>query len=242
MSKQQRGQMRSRPSKVMVLSCILGLVAAMVIGVVINNVTAESRFEKEIVAVNKVFSGRDSKKISEVLERTVSSGDYAKVERSLKSYVGDLTNNLGEIEDIMESETIYNSLEGKYLEEHRDNLGATIAELDEAAEKIKALTAEYKKLYNEEKVKEYIKDQGLGENYTALFIENAKLFYEDSDVHQSYDSMLDVLADTIRVEAKALDFLNKNKSAWTVKSGSISFTNSGAASTYNEILQSVANK
>ena len=239
MTKQQ-DQTRGRSNKVMIFSCALGIVAAMVIGVIINNATAQSRFEKEIVAVNEAFSAGDSQKISEVLDRTVSSGDYAKVEKSIKKYVGDIMKNINDIEEIAESEAVYNSLEGKYLEKNRDKLEATISELDKASKKIEALTSDYKKLYSEESVKGYIEGQDLSDSYSALFSENAKLFYDDKDLHNDYDSMLKVVADTIRVEAKAIDYLNKNKSAWKIVDGSISFTSSDVAAKYNDILQSVA--
>ena len=134
MTKQQ-DQTRGRSNKVMIFSCALGIVAAMIIGVMINNATAQSRFEKEIVAVNEAFSAGDSQKISEVLDRTVSSGDYAKVEKSIKKYVGDIMKNINDIEEIAESEAVYNSLEGKYLEKNRDKLEATISELDKASKK-----------------------------------------------------------------------------------------------------------
>lgn len=240
MTKQQ-DQTRGRSNKVMIFSCALGIVAAMIIGVMINNATAQSRFEKEIVAVNEAFSAGDSQKISEVLDRTVSSGDYAKVEKSIKKYVGDIMKNINDIEEIAESEAVYNSLEGKYLEKNRDKLEATISELDKASKKIEALTSGYKKLYSEESVKGYIEGQDLSDSYSALFSENAKLFYDDKDLHNDYDSMLKVVADTIRVEAKAIDYLNKNKSAWKIVDGSISFTSSDVAAKYNDILQSVAN-
>ena len=227
MTKQQ-DQTRGRSNKVMIFSCALGIVAAMVIGVIINNATAQS------------FSAGDNQKISEVLDRTVSSGDYAKVEKSIKKYVGDIMKNINDIEEIAESEAVYNSLEGKYLEKNRDKLEATISELDKASKKIEALTSDYKKLYNEESVKGYIDGQDLSDSYSALFSENAKLFYDDKDLHNDYDSMLKVVADTIRVEAKAIDYLNKNKSAWKIVDGSISFTSSDVAAKYNDILQSVA--
>ena len=182
MTKQQ-DQTRGRSNKVMIFSCALGIVAAMIIGVMINNATAQSRFEKEIVAVNEAFSAGDNQKISEVLDRTVSSGDYAKVEKSIKKYVGDIMKNINDIEEIAESEAVYNSLEGKYLEKNRDKLEATISELDKASKKIEALTSDYKKLYNEESVKGYIDGQDLSDSYSALFSENAKLFYDDKDLH-----------------------------------------------------------
>ena len=240
MTKQQ-DQTRGRSNKVMIFSCALGIVAAMISGVMINNATAQSRFEKEIVAVNEAFSAGDRQKISEVLDRTVSSGDYAKVEKSIKKYVGDIMKNINDIEEIAESEAVYNSLEGKYLEKNRDKLEATISELDKASKKIEALTSDYKKLYSEESVKGYIEGQDLSDSYSALFSENAKLFYDDKDLHNDYDSMLKVVAATIRVEAKAIDYLNKNKSAWKIVDGSISFTSSDVAAKYNDILQSVAN-
>ena len=104
MKKQQEQRVRSRSNKVMVISCVLGLIAAVFVGLLINNATAGTRFENEITAINDAFSSGDAQKINEVLGRTVSTGDYAKVETSLKNYVNDLVKNINGIEEIANNE------------------------------------------------------------------------------------------------------------------------------------------
>ena len=241
MSKKRQKSERKFPSKVIIFSCILGLIAVAVVGVAIINSVAESRFVDEMAAADEAFSSGDNKKIEEIVNRTVSSGDYAKIEKALKSYIGDVIANINGIDEVSNSEAVSKSLEGEYLGKNRNNLGAVISQLKEASGKVDSLTADYKKLYNEESVKDYIKDQNLNENFTALFTENAKLFYDDKDLRNDYESMLKVLSDTIHAEIKAVEYLDKNKSSWKIENNEILFMNSAAANAYSEILQSVAN-
>ena len=240
MSKQQQTQVRGRTNKVMLFTCGLILVAAVAAGIIINNATSGSRFENEIVAINDAFSKGDDKKINEVLDRTMSTGEYAKVEKSLKSYVGDLFKNINEIDELSDNEAIYNSLEGEYLSKNIDKLDGTVAELKDASAKIDVLTTDAKKLYNEESVREYIKEQNLDENYTKLFIDNAKLFYEDEDLRNNYNSTLKLLSKSIKVEVEAVEYLNKNKSGWKIENKQLVFTDDAVAKKYNEILNKVA--
>lgn len=240
MSKQQQTQVRGRTNKVMLFTCALILVAAVAAGIIINNATSGSRFENEIVAINDAFTKGDDKKINEVLDRTMSTGEYAKVEKSLKSYVGDLFKNINEINELSDNDAIYNSLEGEYLAKNIDKLDGTVAELKDASAKIDVLTTDAKKLYNEESVREYIKEQNLDENYTKLFIDNAKLFYEDEDLRDNYNNTLKLLSKSIKVEVEAVEYLNKNKSGWKIENKQLVFTDDAVAKKYNEILNKVA--
>lgn len=240
MSKQQQTQVRGRTNKVMLFTCALILVAAVAAGIIINNATSGSRFENEIVAINDAFSKGDDTKINEVLDRTMSTGEYAKVEKSLKSYVGDLFKNINDIDELSDNDTIYNSLEGEYLAKNIDKLDSTVAELKDASAKIDVLTADAKKLYNEESVREYIKEQNLDENYTKLFIDNAKLFYDDEDLRDNYNNTLKLLSKSIKVEVEAVEYLNKNKSGWKIENKQLVFTDDAVAKKYNEILNKVA--
>ncbi len=240
MSKQQQTQVRGRTNKVMLFTCALILVAAVAAGIIINNATSGSRFENEIVAINDAFSKGDDTKINEVLDRTMSTGEYAKVEKSLKSYVGDLFKNINDIDKLSDNDTIYNSLEGEYLAKNIDKLDSTVAELKDASAKIDVLTADAKKLYNEESVREYIKEQNLDENYTKLFIDNAKLFYDDEDLRDNYNNTLKLLSKSIKVEVEAVEYLNKNKSGWKIENKQLVFTDDAVAKKYNEILNKVA--
>ena len=176
MSQKQEAQVRGRSNKVMIFTCALVLVAAVIVGLIINNMTAGSRFENEVVAINTAFSSGDDQKIDEVLKRTMSSGNYAKVESSLKSYVGDLSRNINQIKEITDNETVYNALDSEYIEKNIDKLDETIATLKDVSSKVDTLTTDAKKLYSENDVKAYIEDKNLGEGFRNLFFEMQRYF------------------------------------------------------------------
>ncbi len=240
MKKQQEQRVRSRSNKVMVISCVLGLIAAVFVGLLINNATAGTRFENEITAINDAFSSGDAQKINEVLGRTVSTGDYAKVETSLKNYVNDLVKNINGIEEIANNEAVYNSLEGEYLAKNAERLDDTIAILTEASKRTDVLAEDAKKLYDEKSVKAYIDDKNLAENYTSLFIENAKMFYDDKSLHDDYSNTLSLLQSSIKVEIEAVEFLKNHRSDWKVMNGRLEFKDNNTSSQYTKILEKVA--
>ena len=241
MDKKQQGQpTRTRSNKVKIFSCALILVAAVILGVIIDNATAGSRFESEITAINLAFAKNNTKKIDEVLERTVSSGNYAKVEKSLKKYVRDLTDNINGIDEIADSDIVYHSLEAEYLGKHKDKLNDTISELTKASEKVKDLTAAADKLYNEKEVMVYLEDQNLNESYKKLFTDNAKVFYGDNQLRTNYSDTLKLLKGSVAVEIEAVAFLNERKDDWSVENGELNFKNDNLRKQYIQILEKVA--
>ena len=240
MSKQQPAKRRGRSNKVMVFTCVLALIGAVIVGAIINNATAGKRFQGEIETINKVFSTSKNDNIEQVLGRTVSSGNYAKVEKSLKSYLLDLYHNITEIDELADNEAVYSALEGAYLAKNRDNLNTTVTELDKAEKQLKTLSDQYKVLYNEEGVMTYISQQNLNEEFTSLFKDNARVFYEDEKVKNNYESMLKLLKSSIAVEKEAVDFLNNHKSSWEIKNNQLKFSDTSVSKKYDKILEKVA--
>lgn len=240
MKKQEKQRVRSRSNSVIFFSCILGLIAAVLIGLLINNATAGARFEREITAINNAFLNGNTQKIDEILERTVSTGGYAKVETSLKKYVSDLVKNINGIKEVTDNEAVYDSLEGEYLAKNAKKLDSTIATLTDASKRVDALAKDAQKLYDEDSVKAYIDNQGLEESYTNLFIENAKLFYGDKDLRDDYSNTLSLLRSSIKVEIEAVEFLKNHDSDWEVVNGNLKFKNENISRQYTRILEKVA--
>lgn len=235
-------QARARSNKVKLFTGALILVAAVFIGILINNATASSRFESEIAAINIAFASKDEKKVAEVLDRTVSSGNYAKVEMGLKQYVGDLIDNINSIDDVAGNGVVYDSLEASHLDKNKDNLDTTISELEEAARRVEVLAADTEKLYSETGAMEYVKDKGLNESYEKLFADNVKAFYDDENLRANYTNTLTLLKGSIKVEIEAVIFLKEHKTGWEIKDGKLHFLDDNLAKQYKDILESVAKK
>jgi len=241
MNKNQQSRAHGRSNKIMLLTGALAIVAAAIIGLNISNANANSRFEDEMNAINSAFSSGNDQKINEVLNRTVSSGDLAQVETSLKNYVGDLIANINQIKEVADDDSIYGALEAEHLAKNSNNLGETIASLNNASDKITTLSADAEKLYGESGANSYVADKNLSDEYRQLYTKSAKTFYADNDLSKDHNNTLDLLHSTIKVEIEALSFLNSHKSEWTVKNNKLVFKNDGVANEYAKILERVAN-
>ena len=78
---------------------ILGIIILIVVGllayVVIDDMQQESKLKEELVAINDLASAEtiDMDKINENLDRTVTKGDYAVLEKAYKQYLRDSFDN-----------------------------------------------------------------------------------------------------------------------------------------------------
>lgn len=232
--REQRERGRLRKNTVTIISGILIVIVAIVVGLIVNAATMQDRFTNEIVAMNTALDEGNDERINEVLGRKVSSGDYGKVEESLKRYIRDLKDSLDGIDELSEQDELILALNGKYLAQTRDDLGAVRTKLEEASSKAQAYRAKCEKLYSESGAMSYLPD-GLDEDYRTLFRENASTFFEDSDTKDSYHDMVALLNGALLMEIDAIKYLDSNKDGWKIENDELVFTNASVEAGYEKI-------
>ena len=83
--------------KILIAILIVIVIAIAVIGYfVLNDMIQEAKLKKEIIEINQLSNAEniDMDEINDRLNRTVTTGDYAIVENSCKSYLRENFNNI----------------------------------------------------------------------------------------------------------------------------------------------------
>ena len=124
------------------------VIVALIIGVlgymVISDMGQEDKLKTELSEINDLANAEtiDMDEINKRLDRTVTTGDYAKVEEAFKSYLRDSFNNSIEIADLINDERITTLLtaenyktDGKDFTESKNYILTTKQKLEECKEK-----------------------------------------------------------------------------------------------------------
>lgn len=236
---EQKERGRLRKNTVTIISGILIVIVAIVVGLMINASTAQERFTNEIVAVNLAFDSGNTERIDEVLNRKVSSGDYGKVEESLKHYLRDLVDNMNNINTLSNQDDLIMALDGKYLAKTKDELGNVKTKLEEASGKAQEYRTQYEKLYSEDGAMSYL-PEGLEENYRSLFRENASEFFDDEDLKENYHDMVALLNGALLMEIDAIGYLDSNKSDWHIADDELVFETPSVKNGYEKIRNNLS--
>ena len=221
---------------VVIVVAIIGVLGYMVI----SDMGQEDELKTELSEINDLANAEtiDMDEINKRLDRTVTTGDYAKVEEAFKSYLRDNFDNSIEIADLINDERITTLLtadnyktDGKDFTESKNYISTTKQKLEECKEK-------YSEYMTKEKAMSYIEDKGLDSYYVDLYdqeyvgnMDSAK----DTTVEDSIDEIISLL-DT---SEKVLNLLSNNQDTWNVEGDNIVFSNYSIRNQYDELINSI---
>ena len=221
---------------VVIVVLIIGVLGYMVI----SDMGQEDKLKTELSEISDLSNAEniDMDEINKRLDRTVTTGDYAKVEDAFKSYLRDNFDNSIEIANLINDERITTLLtaenyktDGKDFTESKNYILTTKQKLEECKEK-------YSKYMTKEKAMSYIEDKGLDSYYVDLYeqeyvgdMESAK----DTTVEDSIDEIISLL-DT---SEKVLNLLSNNQDTWNVEGDNIVFSNDSIRNQYDELINSI---
>ena len=213
------------------------VIVALIIGVlgymVISDMGQEEKLKTELSEINDLANAEtiDMDEINKRLDRTVTAGDYAKVEEAFKSYLRDSFDLINDerITTLLTAENY--KTDGKDFTESKNYILTTKQKLEECKEK-------YSEYMTKEKAMSYIEDKGLDSYYVDLYeqeyvgdMESAK----DTTVEDSIDEIISLL-DT---SEKVLNLLSNNQDTWNVEGDNIVFSNDSIRNQYDELINSI---
>lgn len=221
---------------VVIVVLIIGVLGYMVI----SDMGQEDKLKTELSEISDLSNAEniDMDEINKRLDRTVTTGDYAKVEDAFKSYLRDNFDNSIEIANLINDERITTLLtaenyktDGKDFTESKNYISTTKQKLEECKEK-------YSEYMTKEKAMSYIENKGLDSYYVDLYeqeyvgdMESAK----DTTVEDSIDEIISLL-DT---SEKVLNLLSNNQDTWNVEGDNIVFSNDSIRNQYDELINSI---
>lgn len=220
------------------------VIVALIIGVlgymVISDMGQEDKLKTELSEINDLANAEtiDMDEINKRLDRTVTTGDYAKVEEAFKSYLRDNFDNSIEIADLINDERITTLLtadnyktDGKDFTESKNYISTTKQKLEEYKEK-------YSEYMTKEKAMSYIEDKGLDSYYVDLY-EQEYVGDMDSAKDTTVEDSIDEIISLLDTSEKVLNLLSNNQDTWNVEGDNIVFSNDIIRNQYDELINSI---
>ena len=220
------------------------VIVALIIGVlgymVISDMGQEDKLKTELSEINDLANAEtiDMDEINKRLDRTVTTGDYAKVEEAFKSYLRDNFDNSIEIADLINDERITTLLtadnyktDGKDFTESKNYISTTKQKLEECKEK-------YSEYMTKEKAMSYIEDKGLDSYYVDLY-EQEYVGDMDSAKDTTVEDSIDEIISLLDTSEKVLNLLSNNQDTWNVEGDNIVFSNDSIRNQYAELINSI---
>lgn len=226
---------------------IIGIIVAILVGLVAYGVVAdlhqEKKLKKELDYLYEITNKEDydEKEIDKILNRTVTTGDYKKVEVAYKKYTKDCFTILTDITSVLGNDRLAYVLTAENYQEDGKDFIKTKEYLKSAKETLQKSMTKYNEYFTEEKAMSYL-DKALDDYYIDFYkdevVGNLERDEEDEKLFDSLNSIIDL----INAEEEVIHFLIENKDNWQVENGSITFTTDALIDKYNMLLEAVSNE
>lgn len=213
---------------------VILLIVLVIVGVLIYFVSSdlkeEERLLAEMDAVYELMNTHNTSELNKKLDKIITTGDYAVVEKAAKNYTKDLYNTIINISDILDDDRIMTLTTYENYENDGPNFIESKAYIIETKEKLENYKNIYQELYTKEKANSYL-EKNLDSYYLDFY--HQIIGEEDNkEVIDNIDEIVMILNNSLTV----LNFLVDNQDFWTLENEMISFDNEQLSNQYNELI------
>ena len=223
---------------ILVIACIVAIAL-----MVTSDLKQEEKLGKELDSLYALLNNYplDYEALDEKISKTITTDDYAKVEKAIKDYSGDFVNYMKQLDTILNNETLMNALNIENIKEDGPDFTETKKSLSESKTYLDTLLTNFSNYLTEEFAISYIKDIELDEYYTDLYKQYA-LGDNLSEMESARDEIIENLNKIkalIENEEETIDFLVKNKGSWKVENDQLAFYSESLIKQYNDLIAKI---
>ena len=221
---------------IVIVIAVIGALGYMVI----SDLGQEEKLNQEFSEIADLSNAENinTDELNKRLDRTVTTGDYAKVEVALKSYLKDTLKISEGIMNVLNDERITNLLtldnyknDGTEFTESKKFIEDTRGQLEDDKNKLS-------ELLTKEKAMSYIENEKLDSYYVDIY---EKEFAEEIATidDESLEKSLDEIIEILNISEKVLNLLSENPNSWTLTDENIVFSNESLANQYDALINSI---
>lgn len=213
---------------------VILLIVLVIVGGLIYFVSSDLKEEEKLLAemdaVYELMNTHNTSELNKKLDKIITTGDYAVVEKAAKNYTKDLYNTIINISDILDDDRIMTLTTYENYENDGPNFIESKAYIIETKEKLENYKNIYQELYTKEKANSYL-EKNLDSYYLDFY--HQIIGKEDNkEVIDNIDEIVMILNNSLTV----LNFLVDNQDFWTLENEMISFDNEQLSNQYNELI------
>ena len=215
---------------------IVVIIVLIALGLILTNDSRqEAKLRKEVEKINSLDITKD-----DVDMKIRTSGDYAKVEETIKQYMNTYATTLKEIDKMLDDSTLSEILTSENYKndapEFTKSLNFITSTRENFNEEINVLID----MSSEEMMLEKINEKGLDEKYVELYKELMLNENIKNDLSKTVDSLRSsgqMINSILDIEENVINLLVQNEGKWNVnEDGEIEFSAKSLVDKYNEYL------
>ena len=220
----------------------VGVLLVLIIGVigyfVVSDLKQEEKLKNELDELNLLVNEEniDVDKVKEMLNRTVTTGDYKVVETSFKEYLSDAFDSVFQIVDILNDDKLVSILTVENYQSDGPDFIETKAYISETKTKLEELKNSYYSFLTEEKAMSYIENKGLESYYVDLYrdeyVGDMETVNKDKTVEESINQIIELL----NISEEVINFLSENSNSWYIEDNVIVFNTDELSNKYTELI------
>lgn len=223
----------------------IGIIVLLIIGVlaysIVTDLIQEEKLRTELNEISEMSNAQEInvEAIYERLDRTITKGDYAEVEKAFKNYLRDNFDNCIRIAEILNDEKIVTILTANnYLEDGKDFI-ETKKYIENTKSELEKCKQEYIEFFTEEKAMSYINNKGLDSYYIDLYKDEFVGDIENSNEDKIVENSINEIIEVLNISKQIIDFLSENKNSWEIDGENIVFDNDNLSNQYDELINSL---
>lgn len=231
--------------KVITIILIIIFIFVVAIGALaIKDIIEENKLRDESETLLELTNAEeyDDNKINEVLNRTVTNGNCAKVEKALKEYVKAEYEETKKIRNILENEKIYNVLTPENYKNDGPEFKESLKYIEDSKNTIKEASENFIILMSEEEKLKYIEKQKFNDSTDKDYYLNfyKELINVDENINENDKAEMRKSTDEVILfldsMKEILEFLKENKNEWNVENNELVFTSEKLSNEFNTLV------
>ena len=228
--------------KILIIIAIIIIVALGTIGyIVFTDIKQEEKLMTELNEISDLANSENINMddVNQRLDRIVTTGDYAIVEDSFKSYLRENFDNTMQIAEILNDEKIVNILTAQNYKEDGKDFVNTKEYIRTTREKLENCKTKYVEFFTEEKAMSYINNKGLDSYYIDLYKEEFVGDIENTGDTKTVEDSINEIIEILNISEETINLLSENKNSWEIQGENIVFINDSLSEKYDELINSL---
>ena len=167
---------------------------------------------------------------------------YGKVEKAIKEYMKDYSDNIKKAEDIINDETIKVVLSGSNYKTDGPNFDKSLKLLEEKQKEFNSVIDKLLKMTDKKEIMKYIDKYKLSDDYVKIYKDYmfGKKFKEDVENNKNIINKINETGTKVlNTDITVLKLLKDNQSSWILEDGTVSFYSNDIMQQYNNLVQSL---
>ncbi len=223
------------------IAVIVAIIVGIIVYFAITDLNQEEKLRNELTEINDLVNEEniDMEEVNKRLDTTVTTGDYAVVEKAFKNYLSDNFDNIMKIVEILNDEKITQILTAENYKNDGPEFVETKAYISTSKQNLETYKQKYEEFFTEDKAMSYINDKNLDDYYVDLykneFVGDIENDFKEDETSKSIDEIIEILD----ISEDVINLLSENKDSWKIEGDTIVFSTDSLSQEYNNLLDNL---